>query len=101
MNETEHLLQILSEECAEVAVRVSKANRFGLSEVEPGQEFTNAERIMHEYIDLFATIEMCWQRGIVPQLSPDERFQRKQAKRAKVGKFMAYAVECGTLEATS
>ncbi len=35
MNRRDHLLDILAEECAEVAIRVSKALRFGLDEV-PG-----------------------------------------------------------------
>jgi NTP pyrophosphatase (non-canonical NTP hydrolase) len=58
MTRTEHLLSITAEECAEVAQRVTKAMRFGLTEIQPGQPFTNADRIMAEFNDLQAMIEM-------------------------------------------
>lgn len=45
MKRHEHLLSILAEECCEVGQRVSKALRFGLDEVQPGQDLSNAERI--------------------------------------------------------
>lgn len=51
MNTTEHLLTIVSKECNEVAQRVSKALRFGLREVEPGQEQNNLARIIYEFND--------------------------------------------------
>ena len=43
------LLDCLAEECAEVIQRVCKAQRFGLREVQPGQEMTNADRILYEF----------------------------------------------------
>ncbi|MEH6358963.1 MAG: hypothetical protein V7745_08235 [Pseudomonadales bacterium] len=46
------LLVILMEECAEVTQRASKAIRFGLEEVQPGQEYTNAQRLAHEIGDI-------------------------------------------------
>lgn len=58
MNKLEHILTITAEECNEVAQRITKALRFGLSNVEEGQSFTNLERIMHEYNDLVAMLEM-------------------------------------------
>ncbi len=51
------LLTILAEECCEVGQRVSKALRFGLMEVQPGQPLSNAERISEELGDLLATAE--------------------------------------------
>lgn len=58
MNRTEHLLWVLAEECAEVAQRASKAARFGLDEVQPGQALTNEERLWQEMCDLCAVGEM-------------------------------------------
>ena len=58
MNRLEHILTITAEECNEVAQRITKALRFGLSNVEEGQSFNNLERIMHEYNDLVAMLEM-------------------------------------------
>jgi hypothetical protein len=37
MTRDEHLMTIAMEECAEVAQRVSKAVRFGMEEIQPGQ----------------------------------------------------------------
>jgi NTP pyrophosphatase (non-canonical NTP hydrolase) len=51
------LLTILAEECCEVGQRVSKALRFGLMEIQPGQPLSNAERIAEELGDLLATAE--------------------------------------------
>lgn len=79
MSDTEHLLGILAEECAEVAIRASKAQRFGLGEVQPGQRLTNCERITYELNDLLAAADML---GI-----PYGDEAQKQAKQAKVWKF--------------
>ena len=50
------LLEILAEECAEVIQRVTKALRFGVDEVQPGQPHTNAQRISYEMGDVLATL---------------------------------------------
>lgn len=90
MNESEHLLCCLAEECAEVAQRVSKALRFGLDEVQPGQSLTNAERIVGELVDLNAVVVMLVTRMTIPPLpgaaGPYE------AKRAKVSKYLEYSM---------
>ena len=51
------LLEILAEECAEVIQRVTKALRFGVDEVQPGQPHTNAQRLAHEIGDVLAVEE--------------------------------------------
>jgi hypothetical protein len=60
MTKTENLLTILAEECAETAQRVSKAIRFTLDEIQPNQEedLTNAERIVYEFNDIVAVMEV-------------------------------------------
>ena len=58
MNRQEHLLTILTEECAEVAQRATKAMRFGMDEIQPGQGLTNKERMILEVNDLFAVLSM-------------------------------------------
>lgn len=90
MNKNEHLLVILMEECAEVAKETSKALRFGMYEVMPGQPRTNRERIMAELNDLYAAIEMLG----LSQMDRDA----VERKKDKVRKYMNYAEECGTLE---
>lgn len=96
MNRTEHLLSCLAEECCEVGQRVSKALRFGLSEVQPGQPFTNADRIMHEFHDLLTVVEMLHDNGTLPaHMIPS--LDTRRAKRAKIEKFMAISREQGVL----
>lgn len=94
MNLQEHLLTILAEECNEVAQRTSKALRFGLSEVQKGSEFTNAERIMREFAELLCLYQMLQHRGCLPPIDA----ALVKAKEAKVIKFLAYAEECHTLQ---
>lgn len=89
MNKIEHLLVVLGEECAEVAQRASKAIRFGLYEVQPGQAEDNKRRIERELADLMATAEL---------LGLQVRDEDKDAKREKLRKFMDYASERGTLQ---
>lgn len=93
MNRQEHLLTILAEECAEVAQRATKALRFGLDEVQPGQDLTNAERIVVELTDLFAVVLMLEEEGhLVLDGSGGEN-----AKRAKVEKYLLLSEMLGTL----
>lgn len=96
MTREQHLLLILSEECAEVTHRVSKALRFGLSEIEPGQELTNAQRISQEVADLSGMIGMLRDAGVIPEVSIGDVNNKVE----KVEKFLRYSQECGTLETT-
>lgn len=90
MTRTDHLLTILAEECAEVAQRASKALRFGLGEIQPGQALTNLERIEEELGDLIAVARMLG-------LAPSERTLAD--KPAKVERFLDYSERCGKLDA--
>lgn len=90
MNTTEHLLMIVAEECGEVAQRASKAARFGLGEIQPGQADSNLRRLERELADLMAVAEM---------LGLTIREEDKGAKREKLAKYMNYAREIGTLKA--
>jgi NTP pyrophosphatase (non-canonical NTP hydrolase) len=94
MNRSEHLLCCLAEECNEVGQRVSKALRFGLAEVQPGQALSNADRIVEEIRDLFAVVEILDEAGVLVMRLDDEEIA---AKKLKVEKFMRYAEEQGAL----
>jgi hypothetical protein len=96
MNRIEHLLVIANEECTEVAQRVDKALRFGLGEVQPEQPHTNAQRILHEYCDLMAAIEMLADAGALDFTEITRA--RIDAKKVKVEKFMQLSLEQGTLD---
>ena len=94
MDRREHLLCRLGEEANEVAQRVSKALVFGLDEVQPGQPFTNGDRICHELCDLYALVEMLEEAGVLKHVIDIDLIHEKQAK---VKQYMEYSKQCGTL----
>lgn len=96
MTRTEHLLTILAEECAEVAQRVSKALRFGLAETQPGQPFTNAQRIEYELTDLLAAVESLVEERVIAD--PDVNDFAKRHKKRKVEKFLAFSAGRGLVD---
>lgn len=98
MNEAEHLLTVLGEECAEIQQRISKALRFGLSEVEPGQATNNHDRICVEIADFRGVLELLQEREILRAIPYQAFTARIEAKKVKVQRFMEYAREQGTLE---
>ncbi|MGY6251139.1 hypothetical protein ACXIUS_26965 [Bosea thiooxidans] len=96
MNRTEHLLECLSEECSEVSQRVSKALRFGLKEVQSGQELTNAQRIVEELHDLISVAHLLYSAGVIGSIWPSQ--EHTAAKSAKIEKFMEISRREGVLE---
>ena len=90
MTREQHLLVILAEECSEVAQRVSKALRFGLGEIQPGQSLSNAERIRQEFGDLIAAFEMT---GI-----GHPNLQQIDDKKRKVEDYFVYSQRLGCVE---
>lgn len=86
-------MSCLIEECAEVIQRATKAQRFGLREVQPEQELTNEERLAAELADLTGVLELLWDEGL--KLTGEE--EAIAAKKAKVKKFMDYSREQGCL----
>lgn len=95
MNITEYLLTCLAEECAEVAQRASKANRFGITEIQPDQPLNNAERIMLEINDFVAVVELLQAEKV---LTTGPSRLAIDAKKAKLQHFMTYSIEQGTLQ---
>lgn len=94
MNANEHLLQCLSEECSEVAHRVSKALRFGLGDIQSGQELNNAQRIRQELNDLQAVIELLDDSGVISKTPCTDAIT---AKKLKVAKYMEHARSNGAI----
>lgn len=92
MNELEYLLFTLSEECDESGQRASKAARFGMSEIQPGQPLDNKRRLEIEVADII---------GVARMLKLDIREEDIQAKIAKVTKYMEYSRNLGTLRPDS
>lgn len=96
MNRQEHLLSIVAEECAEVAQRASKAGRFGIDEIQSGQELDNRERILYEFADLCGALELLNGGCVIEQVVAGLRPQIN-AKKDKIEKFLAYSAQRGTL----
>jgi hypothetical protein len=91
LTEEQYLLICLMEECDEVSQRVSKALRFGLDEVQPGQSLMNSERIGVELTDLVTVVDALSKRGVLRKPLPCG------FKRAKIRHYMDYARGRGTL----
>lgn len=104
MNNTEHLLTCLAEECGEVAKECHKALRFGLDDkvtMDPKGPRgttgpTNAEKIVEELNDLIGVVNMLVTRGQLP--GGWQCAERQQRKALKVAAYMGYAREVGSLE---
>ena len=96
MNKIEHLLVCLAEECAEVIQRATKANRFGLNEIEPGQDMTNAGRIVQEFYEAKAVVQMLQAEGVLVLDSGCEAIVIAK-KKERVMRYMEYAEKCGAL----
>lgn len=96
MNRLDHLLTIAAEECAEIAQRLSKALRFGLAEVQPGQSECNADRIEHEYNDLIAVLRMIEREANVDLTTVYGSAVR--AKQRKVEEFLELSKQEGRLD---
>lgn len=95
VNRPVYLLILLIEECAEIIHRSCKAIRFGMEEVQPGQELNNKTRLQMEMLNHAVVTELLLQEGIIrPFGMPSEI----DAKRVKIQKYMLYSQKCGILE---
>ena len=79
------LLTVIIEECAEVQKRATKALRFGLAEIQPGQSQTNVARMSLEIGDLSAVVDLARTEGLVLQ---DVMMHGYRAKREKLARYL-------------
>lgn len=94
MTKEQMLLTILAEECNEIAQRCTKAIRFGIEEVQPGQLLNNGERIDYEWNDLYATLMILTEEGVF-NFHVDRSMI--EAKKVKVRNYMELSKQLGTL----
>jgi len=90
MTENEILLTMVAEECAEVAHVASKSLRFGLDNIPPYDynkeaQATNAVRLVEEFNDLYAVMELLYLRGLIHTIVDRELVDQKHEK---IGKYM-------------
>lgn len=98
MDRREYLLTVLAEEATEIAHRVHKAMRFGLKEVQPGQDKTNEWRMLEEICQLNAVLLMLAEEGMIVPMSEAEQHRLMELKINKVNGFMVYSRELGCLK---
>lgn len=79
------VMDILQEECAEVVQAVSKIRRFGIDNAKPGTEYTNREHLEEEIGDLLAMIDILQINNIVSWGN------LHKAKRAKIEKLKKWS----------
>lgn len=96
LNKSTYLLICLIEECAEIIQRVCKAIRFGMDEVQPGQEQDNLERLSGEITDFLGVAQMLDSHCNVRVLVFDDEGITNKIR--KVEKFMPLSQERGMLE---
>jgi len=86
MNNKEHeVMNILSEECAEVIQAISKCHRFGINNYKPGKPKTNREHLEEELGDLLAMIDILQEMNVVSWGNLEV------AKRAKIEKLKKWS----------
>lgn len=96
MNRREHLLTIIAEECVEVAQRATKALRFGLFEVQQGQELNNLERLRGELADLLGALELLEDEVQKPILGGLRALKTRKVHR--IEDYLILSRQQGTLE---
>jgi NTP pyrophosphatase (non-canonical NTP hydrolase) len=80
----DEVMNILSEECAEVIQAISKCNRFGLDNFKPGKPLTNAQHLEGEIGDLLAMVDLLKSMSVVTEEGLNIA---KQAKVEKLKKW--------------
>lgn len=101
MTRQDHLLTIAAEECMETAKRITKALRFGMDDIQPGQDMNNAKRIMQEYVDLVVAMGMLAKHNdTFSAVFNDSKqvLEWGEQKERKVELFLEYSAQQGRLE---
>ena len=98
MNRKEYLLVQAASECCEVAHRLTKALHFGLHEIQVRCTDTNAERVVDEFVQLLAVMEMLENEGHIRMPSEEEYKRLAEQKRDRVENYILHAQYLGTCE---
>ena len=97
MNRNEYISICAMEECSEVAQAISKLNRFG-NGLSKGSMLLNSEKLIHEFNELFAAIQMMQEEGIIPHehdlLIPDVI----EAKKRRINLYYNESLALGTAQ---
>jgi len=77
------VMNILSEECAEVIQAVSKINRFGMDNYKPGKPKTNRQHLEEELGDLMTMIDILQEMDVVSYANIERAAEAKHEKLKK------------------
>jgi hypothetical protein len=106
MTEEQYLLGVLAEECAELAQRCIKAQRFGLMDrrtTDPTtintdtNEPTNVDRICEEFNDILAVVQMLKKISAPFHIHVYESMRAQMDKQHRVRAYMNYSRKLGQL----
>lgn len=97
MSRADYLLSHLAQECCEIAIRCTKAQMFGLQEVQPGQHLSNLKRILYEIADMLAMCEVMKNEGVLVELDGNTTEHLINEKKEKAAHFTTYSKELGRL----
>lgn len=92
MNQEQHCLLKLSEECNEVGQIVSKIMQFGMDEKHPELDENNRERLFMELNDIHAMIQMLNEKFDLGYIPSQEAIDRKKEK---VEHYLRYSQSLG------
>lgn len=84
------IMNILSEECAEVIQAISKCHRFGMDNYKPGKPKTNRDHLEEELGDLMAMVDILLEAGVIDS---DHLEVAKLAKIEKLKKWSTIYVD--------
>lgn len=101
MSYADYLLSHLAQECCEIAIRCTKAQHFGLDEIQPEQSLTNRQRIQEELCDLYALVDEMQESEILNAFSRRDYQARISAKLRKAAAFRDYSRDLGRLAAVN
>ena len=79
---SEEVVEVIREAC-DIGQRSAKTLRFGLAEVQPGQDRDNAERLGLEIGDLYEVVDRLVARGVIPEAAIAAGKRRKRDQLAK------------------
>lgn len=100
LNQTERLLNLIQEECAEVAQRASKCIRFGLYEAREGKP-QNIRLLAEELNDLLTVFSMLDEEtnyAFEGTFTEEESIDWHNSKREKIIKYEEYSRQLGLIE---
>ena len=95
MDLEQFLLCKIAEEANEVGHRAMKQQQYGRDEVQPGQPWSNGERLGAEVWDMAAVASLLVSLGAMPHATPEALEQLRVAKVAKMRRYLELSISLG------